>query len=418
VQFDKKFLKTLIVLYAEDDEHARNSLVSVLDKLFKKVFIAKDGQEGLDYYSNNHEIIDVVISDINMPNLSGMGMLEGIRRINQTVPFIFTTAHQENEFLLSAIKFGVYHYANKPVDIKEIIHKVQIACFVKYERTIAAHNLKQSEEYLNIINQVAVVSRISTKGEITYVNDMFCAICGYEEEELIGEQYTILKDKNFTDEVYTELWKRVNEGQKWTGKLKSVTKDNEEFYMNVSVFPQYDEFDHEILGFMSIGFLTTDDENEKRKYKAYIRQIVMVHKKEISTYSNEIKTLNQKIKNFEVGILQEKSEKNESKSRDLLKQLAFYEEKIKNLDDEKLTVLEKSKSNYIQILNKNSGLVDVNDKQLNTIRTYEYNNEAQSNEIIKLKEQLDTQTKLIYDLKDVISFTEKELEISKSKNQK
>ena len=107
VNFDQNFLKTLTVLYAEDDEHARNSLSGILHKLFKKVYVGEDGRQGLEYFKKFHEDIDVIVSDINMPHLSGMDMLERIREIDERVPFIFTTAHQEKEFLLGVLCYSI-----------------------------------------------------------------------------------------------------------------------------------------------------------------------------------------------------------------------------------------------------------------------------------------------------------------------
>ncbi|MBI3873725.1 MAG: response regulator [Arcobacter sp.] len=193
MNFDQNFLKTLTVLYAEDDSHARNTLSGILLKLFKKVFVAEDGRQGLEYFKRNYETIDVVISDINMPHMSGMEMLEGIRKIKKDIPFIFTTAHQERDFLVDAIKFGVSYYANKPVNIKEIIYKVQEACQAQYQFTVALHNHKEAQGYLNVINQVAIVSKTDLLGDITYVNEMFCRISGYEQSELMGASHNLIK---------------------------------------------------------------------------------------------------------------------------------------------------------------------------------------------------------------------------------
>lgn len=316
--FDQNFLKTLTVLYAEDDAHARTTLSSILVKLFKKVFIAEDGRQGLEYFKRNYETIDVIISDINMPHMSGMEFLEGTRKIKKDTPFIFTTAHQENDFLLGAIKNGVYHYANKPVNIKEIIYKVQEACQVQYQFAIAMHNHKEAQGYLNVINQVAIVSKTDLLGDITYANEMFCNISGYDESEILGKSHNLVKHQDSSSELYKDMWEKLRTGQKWSGKLKNKAKDGDPYFVNANIFPIYDEFDSEIVGYMSIQFLTTSEENEKREYKAHIRQITLEQKKNEVELKKQIATLEKKLNNAEyIDILEENSSKATSQIKNL-----------------------------------------------------------------------------------------------------
>ncbi len=73
---DKNLLKRLKVLYVEDDASVRNDLVSLLSNFFQNVFFAEDGKEGLRVYEENKDEIDVIIADINMPNLNGIDMVK------------------------------------------------------------------------------------------------------------------------------------------------------------------------------------------------------------------------------------------------------------------------------------------------------------------------------------------------------
>ena len=411
MNFDQNFLKTLTVLYAEDDDHARNSLAGILNKLFKKVYVGNDGRQGLEYFKKFHDDIDVVISDINMPHLSGMEMLEGIREIDENIPFIFTTAHQENEFLLGAIKYGVYHYAKKPVNIKEIILKVQEACQVQYQQTIAQHNYKEAQAYLNVINQTAIVSKTDLMGDITYVNDMFCGISGYSEEELIGSNHNIIKHEDTPLETYIELWETIRSGEKWSGKLKNKSKDGEAYFVSANIFPLYDEFDSEIVGYMAVEFLMTDEENEKRGYKTHIRQMLVEQKRTEMSLKSEIKKLEKKLHDCEnIDLIQEGAAKASTQNKKLLKQMAFYEDKIKNFEKEKLEIQKAAKKHYFYIMEQNKDLLHhkkVSDKK---IAQLEVLTDKQAHEIVALKEQVDNQANMVVDLKDVIEHRESQLE--------
>ena len=90
--FNKEFLKTLTVMYVEDDESIRTSLGNILKKVFKEVITCVDGKEGVSnylLYTNDMDIeFDVIISDINMPNMDGLEMVEEIRKHNEDIQLL------------------------------------------------------------------------------------------------------------------------------------------------------------------------------------------------------------------------------------------------------------------------------------------------------------------------------------------
>ena len=410
MDFDQNFLKTLTILYVEDDEHARNSFVTILNKLFKEVYLAEDGKQGLELFKNFSDKIDIIVSDINMPNMSGLEMLEEVRKISEKVPFIFATAHQENEFLLGAIRHGVYHYANKPVNIKEIVLKVQEACQAQYQYTLAMHNYKEAQGYLNVINQVAIVSKTDLSGIITYANDMFCNISGYDEDELIGKPQSIIKHPDTPIEVYQDLWGTIRSGKRWKGKLKNRAKDGDPYFINANIFPIYDDFDSEMIGFMSIQFLTTDEENEKREYKAHIRQLVLDHKKEETILRKKISELEKKLNHSEyIDILEDKANKATAQNKKLLKQIQYYEDKIKNFEKEKIEIQKAAKEYFFNVIEENRVVGHENNILKKKIKELEFLVDKQKQEIIRLNEQINTQTKKVIDLKDVIEHRESQI---------
>lgn len=410
MNFDQNFLKTLTVLYAEDDAQARTSLSTILVKLFKKVYIAEDGQQGFEYFKKFKDTIDVVISDINMPNMSGMEMLESIRGVDNKVPFIFTTAHQENDFLLGAIKFGVYHYANKPVDIKEIIFKVQEACQVQYEHTIAKHNYKEAQSYLNVINQVAIVSKTDLIGDIIYVNDTFCDVTGYDKEDIIGKSQNIVRHSDTPLETFQELWSTIRSGQRWNGKLKNIAKDGQAYFVSANIFPIYDDFDSEIIGFMSIQFLTTSEENEKREYKAHIRQMTLEQKKSEMKLRKQISELEKKLQHGDyIDILEENSKVATTQNKKLKQQMDYYEEKIRNFEKEKIEIKQAAKEHFFGVTEENRVLGHKNSQLEKKFAELELIVEKQKQEIYKLNEELNTQSRVVIDLKDVIEHRESQL---------
>jgi C4-dicarboxylate-specific signal transduction histidine kinase len=117
-------LNDLVVMYVEDEQTVRDVVESVLGRLFKQFYTAKDGREGLELFRQNSDEIQMVITDINMPNLNGLDMCTQIKQINENIPIIITTAHNEKEFLHNAIKIGVSAFVTKPMDMKFLLDTI------------------------------------------------------------------------------------------------------------------------------------------------------------------------------------------------------------------------------------------------------------------------------------------------------
>ncbi len=123
---DVKKLKVLTkkfnVLYVEDEEQMRESLMAYLVKIFKNVKTAKDGQEGLELY--RHEKFDIVITDIQMPNLNGIEMAKKIKELNHKQEIMIVSAYTEINYFIESIKIGISGYIIKPVDFSQMNEEI------------------------------------------------------------------------------------------------------------------------------------------------------------------------------------------------------------------------------------------------------------------------------------------------------
>ena len=114
---ESKFLN-LTLLYVEDDEIIRQNAVEYLSDYFKEVYQAKDGQEGLEYYEIYKP--DIIISDIEMPRLSGLDMAQKIRKKDKTIPIMISTAYTDTPYMLKAIELQLIKYIVKPINSKKL----------------------------------------------------------------------------------------------------------------------------------------------------------------------------------------------------------------------------------------------------------------------------------------------------------
>jgi len=112
------------VLLAEDESVAREILEFYLNTIFDEVIIAKDGIEGLEAYKKalkENRKIDLVLTDIKMPNMDGIEMLENIYNLNKEQKFIIVSAYKDEQMLLKSIDLKVLGYFIKPLNVDNVM---------------------------------------------------------------------------------------------------------------------------------------------------------------------------------------------------------------------------------------------------------------------------------------------------------
>ncbi len=87
------------------------------------------------------------------------------------------------------------------------------------------------------LDEHAVVSITDVRGNITYVNDKFCALSGYAREELIGCNHRLLSSGTHPPEFFRELWQTIASGQSWHGEVMNLTKDGVPYWVKTSIVP-------------------------------------------------------------------------------------------------------------------------------------------------------------------------------------
>ena len=110
-----------------------------------------DGHDAIERYNELKEKkvrVDVIVSDINMPKINGIKLLEYIREVDSSVPFIFTSAHSEVDYLLKAIELDATDYLLKPIDLPVLMDKINKACHIHHQNDTIRKQKKELERYL------------------------------------------------------------------------------------------------------------------------------------------------------------------------------------------------------------------------------------------------------------------------------
>lgn len=112
-------LKQLNLLYVEDNLSLTKEVQTIFDDVFHTIYTAIDGIEASDYLKKHK--IDIIITDLNMPNKDGMELIKEIRERNKKVSIIILTAYTDNHLLIEASNLQIDGYLKKPINLIKVI---------------------------------------------------------------------------------------------------------------------------------------------------------------------------------------------------------------------------------------------------------------------------------------------------------
>ncbi|MCV6608092.1 MAG: PAS domain-containing protein [Campylobacterales bacterium] len=95
-----------------------------------------------------------------------------------------------------------------------------------------------------------LITRTDLNGAITYANEDFCSITGYQREDLIGQNHNIIRHPDMPLAVFADLWKTIKSNKKWKGFIKNKTKDDKFYWVEAEVSPFVKNGRH--IGYKSI----------------------------------------------------------------------------------------------------------------------------------------------------------------------
>jgi osomolarity two-component system sensor histidine kinase NIK1 len=280
----------LTVLYVEDARVAREFTNKYFQELFSNVIVAVNGKDGVDKYIQNHnkpKSIDLVITDITMPEMNGFEMVEELRKVNQDLHVI----------MLSALEFGslmkdfnqinsLNKFIEKPLKRKPFLEILEKTLQNIDERNRYKKQYSLSIQYHNALDYSAIVTKTDKNGIITFANDAFCQISGYKSDELIGKSHNIVRDPNVPKEFFKDMWQTIK--AKMIYKHPSIpnrAKNGDIYYVDTTILPILDQ-NRNIQEYISIRFDTTQLEHQIRDEKKALQS----QEKFLANMSHEIRT--------------------------------------------------------------------------------------------------------------------------------
>lgn len=133
------------ILIVEDESRMREILGIMLRLKGYETDFAENGKEGLNKILRNH--YDVVISDINMPEMTGEELLDEVNRLNIPVSFIFITAYGSIDSAVDSMRKGIFDYISKPFEEERVLMAVERASNFA---NLLAENVELKKELMNL----------------------------------------------------------------------------------------------------------------------------------------------------------------------------------------------------------------------------------------------------------------------------
>src|SRR5574343_394848 len=119
---DLSNLSRIRVLYVEDDKETREELTSILELYVAELYTAKNGKEGLVMYKQHQP--DIVVTDIQMPEMNGLSMAADIKGINPEQQIVVLSAYNDVEYLFRGLELEIQHYITKPISVERLLKKL------------------------------------------------------------------------------------------------------------------------------------------------------------------------------------------------------------------------------------------------------------------------------------------------------
>ena len=183
-------LKSLNILYAEDDATMRINTTKTLELFCNRIFQADNGADALELFKN--EAVNIVILDYVMPSIDGYNVAKEIRKVDKQIPIFITSSYTEKEKLLSMMGLNITGYLEKPIDFNELMQTLKKCVDILIDTNRIKDQLGQGIEYDYINKQIIVDGKVQdlSKHEYKFI------------EILLRNKPSVVHTQNIIDTIY------------------------------------------------------------------------------------------------------------------------------------------------------------------------------------------------------------------------
>jgi PAS domain S-box-containing protein len=140
--------------------------------------------------------------------------------------------------------------------------------------------------YIQGLDRYAIVALTDKDGTILSVNQAFIDICGYSENELIGQNHRIINSGYHDDKFFQEMWSTILDGKQWRGLIKNRAKCGREYWVDTTITPKFDVAGN-IKEFLAFRYDVTKHKENELQLKNQLRLKDLVQRLELRNIDRE-----------------------------------------------------------------------------------------------------------------------------------
>lgn len=256
--------KNLTILFVEDDQSTRDELISFLGTFFPKILSAESAEEAWDKYTGNK--IDLVVTDITLPQMSGIELIARIRMTNSTIPLLILSAHREPEYFLDSIKYNVDGYLLKPFDLEQFLSVISKVVYrLDMEQKILDYNktleMRIEEKTYELETKYLYDPRTNLPNSIMLRKDLTKKTYGYMILLDISHFSVLNKEygKDFANKVLVGVAKLLSSNIIANSKLYKVESDRFAIYVGAGMEEEVQSYCNQIISYFDNNNITVED---------------------------------------------------------------------------------------------------------------------------------------------------------------
>ena len=183
------------ILLVDDEERIRDAVMELIAKPGREILTCGNGLDALHVLATQH--IDLALLDIRLPDMTGLDIMERMRRNGLSVRVIVVSADDQVDSAISALRYGAYEYVRKPFEpaaLRRTVDNALEQLRLQRENVGIRSRLEQSERlHRYLIDQSPdLIYTLDQVGRFTFVNERFNRLLGFTREELIGSHYSTI----------------------------------------------------------------------------------------------------------------------------------------------------------------------------------------------------------------------------------
>lgn len=241
-----------LLLAIDDEASIRDSVAAFFEDCGFNVIQACDGREGIESVLSRHP--DVVITDLRMPIIDGLAVVEAVRELDDNLPVIVLSGTGVLNDAVLALRSGAWDYLAKPVNDLVTLERIVNRCLER-ARLVSENRAYHGNLELEVAQRTTELRKLSAAveqsansviitavdGAIEYVNPKFSVVTGYTNEEVLGRNPRFLSSGRQSEGFYQEMWKTILSGNEWRGEFCNRTKEGRQYWELCSIAPIKDE---------------------------------------------------------------------------------------------------------------------------------------------------------------------------------